>query len=129
MSSPTFDNNSILPTNTHHYTYSGSLTTPPCTEGVQWIVLIKPAIKKRDFLSHNCLFCIGTQSTYLTAGLIKIPCTSPNKTWINSSKSLVITLAPSSPSATATSTTIRTFSNYWEVKKVKLERLRADYQN
>ena len=34
----------ILPTNTRHFSYSGSLTTPPCTEGVQWIILEKPIL-------------------------------------------------------------------------------------
>ena len=50
----------LLPTNTHHYSYSGSLTTPPCTEGVQWIVLKEPMhIAEKDverfvhIIGHN----------------------------------------------------------------------------
>ncbi|QBH94977.1 carbonic anhydrase [Limnobaculum zhutongyuii] len=29
----------LLPANLHYYRFSGSLTTPPCTEGVRWLVL------------------------------------------------------------------------------------------
>jgi carbonic anhydrase len=38
----TFNPRDLLPTGTHHFSYHGSLTTPPCTEGVQWIVLRDP---------------------------------------------------------------------------------------
>ena len=31
----------ILPKDNQHYTYSGSLTTPPCSEGVKWLVLME----------------------------------------------------------------------------------------
>jgi carbonic anhydrase len=32
----------LLPQNTEYYTYRGSLTTPPCSEGVTWLILKAP---------------------------------------------------------------------------------------
>jgi carbonic anhydrase len=37
-----FDPNAFLPEDRVHFQYDGSLTTPPCTEGVTWLVLRQP---------------------------------------------------------------------------------------
>lgn len=36
------DLNTLLPSSRNYYTYMGSLTTPPCSEGVLWLVMKQP---------------------------------------------------------------------------------------
>lgn len=38
----TIDLEALLPTSRNYYAYMGSLTTPPCTEGVLWLVMKQP---------------------------------------------------------------------------------------
>jgi carbonic anhydrase len=47
----TIDLNQILPTDRQYYTYMGSLTTPPCTEGVLWVVFKQPIELSADQIS------------------------------------------------------------------------------
>ncbi len=42
----------LLPRNRHYYTYTGSLTTPPCTEGVHWFVMAEPVAISSAALAH-----------------------------------------------------------------------------
>ena len=42
------DPSALLPHDLHVYRYTGSLTTPPCTEGVTWHVAIKPVHASKE---------------------------------------------------------------------------------
>jgi carbonic anhydrase len=42
------DMNELLPKDQRYYQFIGSLTTPPCTEGVLWMVLKQPTPLSRE---------------------------------------------------------------------------------
>ncbi len=44
----TIDLSQLLPADRRYYTYMGSLTTPPCSEGVQWVVMRHPVAVSQE---------------------------------------------------------------------------------
>lgn len=38
----------LLPENKDYYSFNGSLTTPPCSEGVKWMVMKQPVSVSKD---------------------------------------------------------------------------------
>lgn len=52
----------LLPADRGYWTYSGSLTTPPCTEGVRWFVLEQQVTLSRDQLrAFAALYKVNTR--------------------------------------------------------------------
>jgi carbonic anhydrase len=43
-----FDVAQLLPSNHDYYLFNGSLTTPPCTEGVRWLVIKEPVSASKE---------------------------------------------------------------------------------
>ncbi len=53
----TIDAASLLPGNKGYYTFEGSLTTPPCSEGVRWFVLKTPmALLPREITAFRRIY-------------------------------------------------------------------------
>ncbi|WP_374319213.1 carbonic anhydrase [Aquabacterium sp.] len=67
------DLNLMLPEQRQYYTYMGSLTTPPCTEGVLWMVMKQPATMSRDQIAiFTRLYANNARPVQSTSGrLIK----------------------------------------------------------
>lgn len=42
----------LLPENRDYYRFTGSLTTPPCTEGVNWLVMKEPVQASKDQIAE-----------------------------------------------------------------------------
>ena len=42
----------LLPDDRHYYRFNGSLTTPPCTEGVAWLVMKQPVTASKTQIEH-----------------------------------------------------------------------------
>ena len=65
------DLNETLPQDRRYYQFIGSLTTPPCTEGVLWLVLKQPVTLSREQLAlFSQLFPNNARPTQATFGRV-----------------------------------------------------------
>ena len=65
----------LLPVSKEYFTYTGSLTTPPCSEGVRWIVMKEPmeaSIDQLQFLQRTLGFTNNRPAQPLDGRLISI---------------------------------------------------------
>ena len=47
----------VLPDDQSYWRYDGSLTTPPCTEGVKWFILTEPVeVSAEQIAAHNAIY-------------------------------------------------------------------------
>jgi carbonic anhydrase len=52
----------LLPANRAYWTYTGSLTTPPCTEGVRWFIYQQPmSLSRYQLERYEPLFRVNTR--------------------------------------------------------------------
>ncbi|WP_448679005.1 carbonic anhydrase [Pseudomonas nicosulfuronedens] len=59
----------LVPTASHHLYYHGSLTTPPCTEGVQWVLFEQPIeMSKQQIEQFHQLFPDNHRPTQTASG-------------------------------------------------------------
>jgi carbonic anhydrase len=66
-----FDMKELLPQDQRYYQFMGSLTTPPCTEGVLWMVLKQPMTVSRDQLKlFTQLFPMNARPTQALNGRV-----------------------------------------------------------
>lgn len=67
----TIDADDLLPNSTTYFSYEGSLTTPPCSEGVRWNVLAEPIyVSEEQIDTFESLYQVNARPVQPTNGRI-----------------------------------------------------------